>query len=248
MYKKEKKRKRKKIWPAVLGVLALVAVLLSVTYYLLDYYRIENVYVDGNVHYTKEEIMDIVMEGPLGNNSLYLSFRYKDESITGVPFVAAMDVTILTPDSIRISVYEKTLTGYIEYLGRYIYFDSDGTVVESSLVRTMGIPEITGLKFDHVVVGKPLPVENNDVFEQILTVTQALSNCDLKAERIYFDAKENMTIYFGKIHVKFGDGNNLHEKITLLESLMPKFEGMTGTLDIQNYGPNVKTYTFQPDA
>lgn len=248
MYKKEKKRKRKKIWPAVLGVLALIAVLLSVTYYLLDYYRIENVYVDGNVHYTKEEIMDIVMEGPLGNNSLYLSFKYKDKSITGVPFVAAMDVTVLAPDSIRISVYEKTLAGYIEYLGRYLYFDRDGTVVESSGVRTIGIPQITGLKFEHVVVGKPLPVENGEVFQQILTVTQALSKYDLTAERIYFDAKENMTIYFGKINVKFGDAGDLDEKIILLQSLMPKLEGMKGTLDIQNYGPNVKTYTFEPDT
>ena len=63
-----------------------------------------------------------------------------------------MDVNILTPNTIRISVYEKALAGYVEYLGRYMYFDRDGTVVESSSERTRGIPQVTGLRFDYVVV------------------------------------------------------------------------------------------------
>lgn len=248
MYKYGKRRRRKKRWPAVLGSLALLAALLGVIYYLLDYYKIENVYVDGNVHYTKEEIMDIVMEGPLGNNSLYLSLKYKDKSITGVPFIAAMDVTVPAPDTIRISVYEKSLAGYIEYLGRYIYFDKDGTVVESSNVRTLGMPQITGLDFDYIVVGEPLPVENSDIFYKILRVTQTLSDANLPAERIYFNGKEEMTIHLGDIRVEFGTDEQLDEKINLLKKQLPRLEGMKGTLNIQNYNKNVKTYTFEPDS
>lgn len=246
MYRKEKKRKRKKRWPVLL-CLALLAASLGVIYNLLDYYRIETVYVDGNVHYTRDEIKEIVMEGPLGNNSLYLSLKYKNKSITGVPFVAAMDVTILEPDTIRISVYEKSLAGYIEYLGRYIYFDKDGTVVESSNVKTLGIPQITGLTFEHVIVGEPLPVENRDIFYDILSVTQTLSKYKLTAERIYFNSKEEMTIHFGDIKVEFGTSSDLDEKIGLLQNLLPKLDGKKGTLDIQNYGDNVKTYTFEPE-
>lgn len=227
--------------------LALLAASLGVIYYLLDYYKIETVYVDGNVHYTQEEIKGIVMEGPLGNNSLYLSLKYKNKSITGVPFVAAMDVTVLAPDTIRISVYEKSLAGYIEYLGRYIYFDKDGTVVESSNVKTLGIPQITGLSFEHVIVGEPLPVENRDIFYDILSVTQTLTKYELTAERIYFNSKEEMTIHFGDVRVEFGTSSDLDEKIILLQNLMPKLEGKKGTLDIQNYGNNVKTYTFEPE-
>ena len=232
MYKNGKKRRRKR-WPVLL-FLALLAASLGVIYYLLDYYRIETVYVDGNVHYTQEEIKEIVMDGPIGNNSLYLSFRYKNKSITGVPFIAAMDVTILAPDTIRISVYEKSIAGYIEYLGRYIYFDKDGTVVESSNVKTLGIPQITGLNFDHVIVGEPLPVENGDIFYDILSVTQTLADEELTAERIYFNAKEEMTIHFGDIRVEFGTSDNLDDKIQFLKSLLPKLEGKKGTVDIQN--------------
>ena len=35
-------------------------------------YTVRTVYVEGNVHYTEDEIKEIVMAGPLGDNSLYL--------------------------------------------------------------------------------------------------------------------------------------------------------------------------------
>ena len=231
----------------LLVLLLFVAVVLAVIYYLLSHYKVKNVYVDGNLHYTREEIMDIVMDGPLGDNSLYLSLQYKNRSITDIPFVAAMDVTVLAPDSIRITVYEKSLAGFVEYLGRYMYFDKDGTVVESSSVRTAGIPEITGLTYDHVIVGESLPVQNPDVFYEILNVTQTLDKYELEAQRIYFNSKEEMTLFFGDIKVEFGTGDELDEKIILLQSMMPKLGGMKGTLDIKNYSAGTKIYTFQPE-
>lgn len=245
MFEYRKKRRRVK-GGIVLAVLFLIAVVLAVVYYLLSHYKVKNVYVDGNLHYTREEIIDLVMDGPLGDNSLYLSWQYKNRSITDVPFVAAMDVTVLAPDSIRISVYEKSLAGFVEYLGRYIYFDKDGTVVESSTVRTGGIPEITGLSFEHVIVGEPLPVEHPEIFYQILSVTQTLDKYELEVGRIYFDAREEMTLFLGDIKVIFGSGKELDEKIILLKSLLTKLEGMQGTLDIRNYSQDTKNYTFQP--
>lgn len=237
---------RRKKLPIILVCLILLAVLAGAAFYVLERYRVETVYVDGNIHYTKEEIMDIVMDGPLGDNSLYLSYRYQNRSITGVPFVAAMDVTVLAPDTIRIMVYEKSLAGYVEYLGQYMYFDRDGTIVESSSVRTVGIPQITGLHFEHVIVGKPLPVENQEIFHEILTVTQTLEKYGLLPERIYFNAKEEMTIYFGDVKVSFGTDKDLDEKIILLQNLMPNLEGRKGTLNIQNYSSNTQVYTFEP--
>lgn len=237
--------RRKKLF-IILTSLALAAALAGAAFYVLERYRVVTVYVDGNVHYTKEEIMEIVMDGPLGDNSLYLSYRYRNRSITGVPFVAAMDVTVLAPDTIRIMVYEKSLAGYVEYLGQYMYFDRDGTIVESSSVRTVGIPQITGLHFEHVIVGEPLPVENREIFHEILTATQTLEKYSLMPERIYFNGKEEMTIYFGEVKVVFGTNKDLDEKIILLQNLMPNLEGRKGTLDIQNYSPNTQIYTFEP--
>ena len=104
-------------------------------------YTVRTVYVEGNVHYTEDEIMEIVMSGPLGDNSLYLSLKYRDRGIQDIPFVDVMNVSILAPDTIKITVYEKALAGYVKYLDTYMYFDKDGYVVESSGIRTQGIPQ-----------------------------------------------------------------------------------------------------------
>ncbi len=142
--------------------------------YVKRTYTVQTVYVEGNVHYTEEEIKAIVMSGPLGDNSLYLSLKYKNKGIEGIPFVDVVDVDILSPDTVKIIVYEKSLTGCVRYLDTYIYFDRDGYVVESSGIRTVGVPQIMGLQFDYIVTGEKLPVENEEIFNSILDITQLL--------------------------------------------------------------------------
>ena len=90
---------------AVLCIFFLLAALIGAGMYLKKIYTIRNVYVEGNIHYTQEEIQEIVMDGPLGDNSLYLSLKYKNKGIEDIPFVDVMDVSILSPDTIKITVY-----------------------------------------------------------------------------------------------------------------------------------------------
>jgi cell division protein FtsQ len=115
------------------------------------------------------------MNGRLGDNSLYLSFKYKNKDITDIPFVDVMNVDILSPDTIKITVYEKALAGYVSYMDNCMYFDKDGYVVESSTIKTAGVPQITGLTFDHVVLGEPLISGNTEIFNEILEVTKLLN-------------------------------------------------------------------------
>lgn len=231
-------------------LLVLLAILLLATaaaFYIVKNYKIKNVTVDGNIHYTDEEIMNIVMDGPLGDNSLYLSLKYKNKGVKDIPFVQTMDVAILSPDTIRITVYEKSLAGYVEYLGRYMYFDKDGIIVESSENKTAGIPQVTGLDFDYVVMYKPLPVEEEAVFEKILDMTQLLNKYELSADRLYFSKDYEMTIYFGGVKAAIGSGNDIDEKVMFLQSVLGGLEGKSGTMHLENYTEDMKNVTFEPD-
>ena len=104
----------------LLCLAVLAAAVLGAGYYIRAAYTVRTVYVEGNVHYTEDEIKAIVMDGFLGDNSLYLSLKYKNKGIEGIPFVDVMNVEVLTPDTIKIIVYEKALTGYVSYLDAYI--------------------------------------------------------------------------------------------------------------------------------
>lgn len=215
--------------------------------FVLRHYKITTVYVEGSAHYTNEEIMDMVMTGELGDNSLYLALKYKNKGIDNVPFVETMDVDILAPDTIRITVYEKATAGYIEYLGRYMYFDRDGIIVEASGQRTLGIPQVTGLTYDHVVMYEKLPVENPEIFADILDITQLLNKYGIQADKIQFDPAMHKTLYFGEARVSLGSNDNIGEKIMKLKAILPELEGKKGLLRMDNYSEEMKNITFELD-
>lgn len=231
------------------AMILLFLVLLAAGYsYVTANYTVTTVYVEGNVHYTNEEIIGMVMEGSYGNNSLLLSLKYKNKSVEGVPFVEKMDVSVVDPHTIKIEVYEKALAGYVEYLERYMYFDKDGIVVESSTQKTAGIPQVTGLSFDYVVMYEPLPVEDVSVFRSILSITQLVNKYSLSADRIYFGSDGTLTLYFGEIRAALGTGDYLDEKIMILQDVLPKLSGQKGTLRMENYSEDAKNIPFEKES
>lgn len=240
--------RRKRFVIRILVFILILAVIFGVAYYLLTAYRVKNVYVEGNVHYTQEEIEGFVMNGRLGDNSLYLSLKYKNKDITDIPFVDVMNVDILAPDTIKITVYEKALAGYVAYMDSYMYFDKDGYVVESSNVKTVGVPQITGLSFDHVILGEPLITDNTEIFNKILNLTKLLNKYDVISDKIYFHSGGEITVYFGDVKVNLGaDDATLEDKIMLLPVFLPDLEGKSGTLQMESYDENGGKYTFKPD-
>lgn len=235
---------------ANLGVLIasiVIVCLAAAALVVVSVFRVQNVSVEGNVHYTSEEIEAMVLTDRLSYNSLYLSLKYRNKEIRDIPFIETMSVRVDSPDSITIHVYEKSVAGYVEYMGRYMYFDRDGIVVESSETRTEGIPQVTGIRFDHVVLYEALPVKNTDIFQEILSITQMLSKHQITTDKIYFNESNEITLYFDNIRAKLGK-DNLEEKVMRLEQILPNLSGESGVLDLQNYSEDRKNVTFQKDG
>jgi cell division protein FtsQ len=187
------------------------------------------------------------MQGPYGNNSLILSWRYKDKSIDGIPFIEKMDISILERDTIRINVYEKAIAGYVEHLGHFLYFDKDGILVEGSNERMAGIPEVIGLKFDYAVMHETLPVHDISIFTSILNIRHLLEQYNIPADRISFSEKNEITLHFKKIKVALGNEGYIDEKIMELENILPKLAGNSGTLRMENYDEYSLETIFEAD-
>lgn len=232
----------------IIVVLGVINVLLLIFYFLLTHFAVKNVIVDGNKHYSAKEIQSMIMTGYFGDNSLYLSLKYKNKEVEGIPFVETMDVVVQSNDTIKITVYEKALAGYVEYLGRYMYFDNEGVIVEVAKVTTKGIPQVTGLNFDHVILYDKLPVENSDIFQNILTITKLLNKYDVICDKIQFDANYNVTLGYGSVKVRIGALENLDEKIMQLPRILPSLAGEKGVLDLQNYSSDKKTTSFEREG
>ena len=68
-------RNHKSIFIVLLIIFLLLLGVLLGYQYILTNYTVTTSYVEGNVHYTDEEILDMVMTGRYGNNSLFLSMK-----------------------------------------------------------------------------------------------------------------------------------------------------------------------------
>ena len=132
-------------------------------------------------------------------------------------------------------MYEKRVVGYVSYMSSNMYFDKDGIIVESSSSRLDGIPEVTGLDFGSIRLNQPLPVGNQEIFEQIMNLTQALSVNEIRADQLRYDDHGDAVLIIGDIVVVLGNNKDMIGKVTELHDILPKLEGMAGTLYLDRY-------------
>ena len=206
---------------AALRAAVILLILSAAAAFFVAYFKVRSVTVEGSSRYTKDEISSMVMTGPLGDNSVLLSLRYRDKPIRNIPFIETMKVQVC------------------------MYFDRDGIVVESSKEKLKDVPEVTGLKFQSIVLYKKLPAENDAVFDRILTVTQLLSKYGLHADRIYFSTTSSMSLYFGDVRADLGEDQYTDEKISNLRKILPSLKNKKGTVDLVNYTPDTSYITFR---
>lgn len=237
-----KKNKRKLIL-----VLIFVVLLAALAITMISVFSIKKITITGNEHYSEEEMKDLIFNNRYCYNSLYLYWKYNYKKDYSIPFVDTVEINLLSGNQVKVNVYEKSLVGYIEYLGSYMYFDKDGIVVESSSEAVLGIPLITGLKFDHILLYKELEVEDKGVFNTIVSVTQLLSKYQITPDKIYFNSNYEMTLYFVDARVYLGKDSETEEKIIRLRSILPDLEGLSGVLHMENYQEGTSNITFEKD-
>lgn len=237
--------KSKRITILLVILLCISGSLMAAYVYILNNYKITTVHVDGNIHYTDEEIIDMVMGEPYANNTIFLSLKYHNRGIDDIPFIQTMDVSIESKNSVKIMVYEKAVAGYVAYLGRYMYFDNDGIVVETSEARTEGVPQVTGLSFDRVILYERLPVENEEVFGNVLNITHLLDKYDMPVDKIYFSPEYQVMLLFDEVRVEMGDTADIEEKIMRLSNMLPSLLGQSGTLDMKDFTEETDTFSFE---
>ena len=94
----------------------------------------------------------------------------------------------------RVIVHEKRITGCVLIMGRYMYFDKDGIVVESSIERIEGIPMVTGLEFKEIALYKKLQIQKQGLYDTILQLTRLIEKNEIEGlpRSKYIDVKSYM--------------------------------------------------------
>ena len=229
-------------------ILVILALLGGLAAFVL-FTDVKDIKVTGNAWYTEDEVRDLVFPDELSKKTVYVFFNNLFGQKKDIPFVEDYKIIFESPTSVEVIVYEKSIVGYVTYLYNYMYFDKDGIIVDSSIEKLSGIPEITGLEFGSIILYKKLPVADPKVFDDILNLTQLLTTYDIKAERINYFGMRESTLYLGDITVELGTSAEMNDKIAELHDMLPELSGMKGTLYLDTYDSKASNpaYTFRPE-
>ena len=229
---------KRRILKIILG--GLFAALLAGIIFFFVYFRVENVEVMASSHYSREEVRDMVLRGPLASNSVLAPVLYSTDDPADIPFVDGFRVTRLNRNTIAVSVMEKQTVGCIPYLDSYIYFDRSGVFIESSLERDKEVPYFDGIQVSHVVKNEKLPIKGTTVLNTAVALATIFQKNQMIPDHILFD--ENYQINL------LGKDEYLEDKMARVLSILPMLEGEKGILHMENVTENVKTVTFEREA
>jgi cell division protein FtsQ len=229
------KRNNNDFLKGLIKILIICLVLIIIGIILFISCRVDTVIIEGTSHYTEEELKQKVMTQKTDENTILLYLRYKYGKVESIPFVEDIHIKIVNKNTVKIQVYEKVITGCIEYMGNYMYFDKDGIVVESSADKLEGIPFIKGLKFNQIILYKKLKVQKKSLFQVILNLTQLVQKYELNIDTIEFDSDYEVTLYKGDIEILLGKRDTYDEQLAELKNLLPKAKGKKIILDMQDF-------------
>ena len=207
---------------------------------------VKKVSVEGNSVYSDEQIKEWVLNDEYSWNSLYVYLKNKLRKPGEVPFVDSMEITLNSPQEVQIHVIEKGMLGYV-YIpeqGQNAYFDKDGFVVELSPEIIEGVMQIKGLSVGEVALYEKLNLENTNVLQTLLTVTQLLKKYEQEPELLTVQDR-GILLDYGKIQVNLGMGDYLSEKILRMQQLLPKLDGKSGILHLETWTKNSTDVFFE---
>lgn len=241
---RRKKKKRKRVLVTFLVILLLLAVSALI---VIKVFTVKTVKVEGNKLYQDKQIEDWVLNDKYSWNSLYVYLKYKFFDTKQVPFIDTMEVSLKSPHTIGITVYEKGLLGYIymDSLGQNIYFDKDGFVVETSTDVIKGVPKIAGISCSKVVLYEKLNLSDTKALKTLLDLTLTLKKYKLVPDAINYQSADAITMTYGTVTVNLGDTKELTEKVKRLVKIMPSLNGLTGTLHLEEWTPDTTDITFE---
>lgn len=201
-------------------------------------FHLDTVKVDGTEYYTDEEIRNAVFVRDFSDNEIMFFIYDKLFGINTLPFVEEIEAEYHNPRSMTLHVYDKKISGCINYLGQYVYFDKDGIVLQTIPELIEGIPVVTGINFGNFTVGQPFQVADDSVFDSIMNVSQQISHYSIPVDEIKV-SDGAIRLVIASLKVDLGKKKRYDDAMADLAGVIEKAQEekikLTGTINMENY-------------
>ena len=101
-------------WAAISGPLMFVVVVVAVIFAMSVFFRISDIQVEGNVHYTDQEIIRAIDIEEGDNLFFFDRFAAIGRAFSKLPYIETVTVERSLPNKVIITVEESTALAYLE--------------------------------------------------------------------------------------------------------------------------------------
>ena len=221
--------KEKKVFSKPFVFFLVILFLLTVLYslYIHTFMQISDIYISGNKNISDEQIIS-QMANPIGENILTYNIADSEERINAIDTVDGVEIKKVFPNLLSIEVDESYPLFYQEEKDKTYYIDNKAKVIENSPENNDGLIKIRGAKLRNITG------ENFTSSEASLNFVKAIQEFSYidKVKEIDLENKAEIGIMLNDIDVKFGDLNNISDKLKLLDKILNDID-QKGVLAIQ---------------
>lgn len=177
--KKEKRKKQRhfRTWVYV-TTFSIMALIFCFFFSISGFFTVDSIEVEGNDHYTTEEIINISHAVP-GRNLLYN--LNKSETVAYLeqnPYIKTAEVKRKLPSTILIVVKERSEKMAFKYDDDYLVMDGSGILLR----KTRNLPQTTlveGLIVNKIKLGEKIGTEDKEKTNRAISIISGMTAADL---------------------------------------------------------------------
>ena len=225
------------------AVLAVVLVILAaaLTVCVQLFFVIDKIKVEGNYHYTAQEIIE--KSGiTVGQNMYAVNIgNAESEILSRLSGINSASIKRVLPDTVVISVVEHIPAMYVA-VGDSYYILSSGMLVlrsttdieaiEKERLKRIYTPDITGC-----IAGQQLETADSDIAHLAADIYSSLCEVGMNENtgEINITDKFNITLKYGGAYtVKLGNALRIDEKLGMAKQMIEKAEVKKGIIDVSS--------------
>ncbi len=204
-------------------------------------FSVKEIQVLGNSQLSNSAIYELGgIDGPGGNIFAFNSSSVRRKLLES-NYIRSVRIKKSLPSTIVINIEERKVRGYVPYMGRYLYIDMDGRVIDVKETMDAPHPIVVGLKFDGFSTGEVINVTNGYSLDYVVQISKLIDAYDLDNRIFKLDVSrpEDIHLYVDKIDVMCGTIDDIYTKIATLNEVLKQLDtNEAGTLDISDTSNN----------
>lgn len=237
-YRKPSRRKR----TGVSGLLTFLIVIVAMIFVMSVFFRVTDIQVEGNEHYTDEEIIKAVVIEDGDNLFFFDRIAATGRVFAKLPYIEEVSVERQLPNKVTITVRECKALAYIQVGDEEWAIDHSCKILGKATEDETGelIP-ILGVSPGTLMIGERLTTSDGDeaLVDYIAEVLYQLQERGLapQVNRIDFSNPNAVKIAYGNGRYTFslGGGSNVEYKFGMIVSVMSQLkEGDVGIINVSD--------------